>query len=296
MEMMKNYKSYHSWKVLCDKRLEVVRLLLEWFKIRRPCTGSIFQWQNDSWSIRNLTEGVDWEAKRLDVVSKRLSGRLCRRLRERLCNSFKGKLFRRVFRGNWYMFGNEGSVEASGSFGTSGSSVDKLSISLTDLLTGNSELEFSHEVAIYDLQIGVSVQWEQAMFGVTSLWGKSDVVFWSGYQREIKGYEVDVQVVGGKIRHDKDQQVKEMDFLLERILNSKPWEAFKVEALRLRHRSRVWFRTKLCTLFFCRISYVLVVTDMDLKPVTENLDAEINGDWEAAVDKRNNYPSYSVKC
>ncbi|GJU36623.1 hypothetical protein Tco_1184977 [Tanacetum coccineum] len=117
------------------------------------------------WSIRNLTEGVDWEAKRLDVVSKRLSGRLCRRIRERVCNSFKGKIFKR---GNWYMFGNEGSVEASGSFGTSGSSVDKLSISLTDL-------------------------WEQAMFEVTSLWEKSDVVFWSGYQREIKGYEVDVQ-------------------------------------------------------------------------------------------------------
>ncbi|GKC68530.1 hypothetical protein Tco_1101128 [Tanacetum coccineum] len=49
---------------------------------------------------------------------------------------------------------------------------------------------------------------------------------------------------------------------------------------------------RLCTLFFCRISYVIVVTDMDPKPIMENLDAEINGDWETVVNKRNNYPSY----
>ncbi|GKD36905.1 hypothetical protein Tco_1257112 [Tanacetum coccineum] len=49
---------------------------------------------------------------------------------------------------------------------------------------------------------------------------------------------------------------------------------------------------RLCTFFFCRISYVIVVTDMDPKPIMENLDAEINGDWETDVDKRNNYPSY----
>ncbi|GJS94528.1 hypothetical protein Tco_0801496 [Tanacetum coccineum] len=40
------------------------------------------------------------------------------------------------------------------------------------------------------------------------------------------------------------------------------------------------------------ISYVIVVTDMDPKPIMENLDAEINGDWETDVDKRNNYSSY----
>ncbi|GKE34259.1 hypothetical protein Tco_1453581 [Tanacetum coccineum] len=91
------------------------------------------------------------------------------------CNRYSRKLFRRVCEQmNWYMFGTEGRFEASGSFGTSGSFetsgsfVDKLSISVTDL-------------------------WEHAMFDMSSLWEKSDVIFWSGYQRESNGYEIDVQ-------------------------------------------------------------------------------------------------------
>ncbi|GKA14550.1 hypothetical protein Tco_0694196, partial [Tanacetum coccineum] len=36
---------------------------------------------------------------------------------------------------NWYKFGTEGRFEDSVSFGTSGSSVDRLSISVTDMVT-----------------------------------------------------------------------------------------------------------------------------------------------------------------
>ncbi|GJV98703.1 hypothetical protein Tco_1553955 [Tanacetum coccineum] len=85
------------------------------------------------WSVMNLTEGVDWEAERLNAIIKRLSGRLCKRLSERLCKRFSGKLFRRFE--NWYMFGTKGKFEASESFRTSGSSVDRLSIFVTDLVT-----------------------------------------------------------------------------------------------------------------------------------------------------------------
>nr|GFA02677.1 hypothetical protein [Tanacetum cinerariifolium] len=48
------------------------------------------------WSGMNLTEGVDWEAERLNAISKRLRGRLCKRLIGRLCNRFSRKLFRRT--------------------------------------------------------------------------------------------------------------------------------------------------------------------------------------------------------
>ncbi|GKD94502.1 hypothetical protein Tco_1374339 [Tanacetum coccineum] len=98
------------------------------------------------WLVRNLTEGVDWETERLNAISKRLSVRLYKRLGERLYKRFSGKLFRRC--GIWYMFGTEGRFEASESFGTSGSSVDRLSIFVTDLLTSDSELELSHGAAI----------------------------------------------------------------------------------------------------------------------------------------------------
>nr|GEY03286.1 hypothetical protein [Tanacetum cinerariifolium] len=36
------------------------------------------------WSGGNLTEGINWEAERLNAISKMLSGRLCERLDERL--------------------------------------------------------------------------------------------------------------------------------------------------------------------------------------------------------------------
>ncbi|GJV90160.1 hypothetical protein Tco_1537973 [Tanacetum coccineum] len=81
----------------------------------------------------NLTEGVDWEAERLNAIS----GRFCERLGERLCKRFSRKLFRRF--GNWYMFGTEGRFKASGSFGTSGSFVDRLSIFVTNLVTSRKE-------------------------------------------------------------------------------------------------------------------------------------------------------------
>ncbi|GJT29895.1 hypothetical protein Tco_0910170 [Tanacetum coccineum] len=61
---------------------------------------------------------------------------------------------------NWYMFRTEGRFKASGSFGTSGSSIDRLLIFVTDLLSSDSELEFSHGAVICDCQIRVSVQWE----------------------------------------------------------------------------------------------------------------------------------------
>nr|GFA26636.1 hypothetical protein [Tanacetum cinerariifolium] len=48
------------------------------------------------WSGMNLTEGVDWEAERLNAISKRLRGRLYKRLIGRLCNRFSRKLFRRT--------------------------------------------------------------------------------------------------------------------------------------------------------------------------------------------------------
>ncbi|GJT61931.1 zinc finger, RING/FYVE/PHD-type, transmembrane fragile-X-F-associated protein, partial [Tanacetum coccineum] len=45
-----------------------------------------------------------------------------------------------------------------------------------------------------------------------------------------------------------------------------------------------------------RISDAVVITDMDLKHLMDNLDDEIEENWEAVVDKRNNSLSYSVKC
>nr|GEY57602.1 hypothetical protein [Tanacetum cinerariifolium] len=81
-------------------------------------------------------ENVTSEAERLNAIRKRLNGRLCERLirgsiRDSVGSSFGGSESR--YFGNWYMFETEGRFEASGSFGTSGSSRDKLLISVTNL-------------------------------------------------------------------------------------------------------------------------------------------------------------------
>nr|GEV97848.1 hypothetical protein [Tanacetum cinerariifolium] len=124
--MMKNYKLSRSCKVL----EAVMKVLVAgvtggltwsdyyWHGLNRGTLYWVIIYSGSGmipileWSGMNLTEGVDWEAERLNAISKRLSGRLRKRL---------------------YMFRTKGRFEASGSFGTNGSSIDIFSISVTDL-------------------------------------------------------------------------------------------------------------------------------------------------------------------
>ncbi|GJT42629.1 retrotransposon protein, putative, ty1-copia subclass [Tanacetum coccineum] len=76
----------------------------------------------------NLMEGVDWEAEWLNAISERLGERLYERLGERLHEGLCQRFCEQ-------MFGTDGGVEAIGSIGTSGSSVDKFSVSVTHLVT-----------------------------------------------------------------------------------------------------------------------------------------------------------------
>ncbi|GJV59358.1 hypothetical protein Tco_1465458 [Tanacetum coccineum] len=115
MGMMKKYKSSRSWKML----EAVVKFLVTGIRDMVLETISVY-----------YLDPKDLEAL-LNAISKRLSGRLCKRLVGRLYKRFGRKLFRRF--GNWYMFKTEGRFKAIGSFGTSGSSVDRLLTSVTNM-------------------------------------------------------------------------------------------------------------------------------------------------------------------
>ncbi|GJU78737.1 hypothetical protein Tco_1275807 [Tanacetum coccineum] len=120
---------------------------------------------------RNLCEELDDEgyhvgpAKGLVGGSVKGSMRGSKEIQWELLWEVLDLVVRRAFHyveefGNWYRFGTEGSIEASGSFRTSGSSMDILSIFVRDLLTSDSELEFFMEprFAIDNLDHEVDVQ------------------------------------------------------------------------------------------------------------------------------------------
>ncbi|GJV52323.1 hypothetical protein Tco_1448064 [Tanacetum coccineum] len=130
--MMKNYKSSRSSKVL----EAVVKVLV--VGIRDMVLETIFVYCLDpedlkalmipvmEWSGRNLIDCVDWEAERLNVISKRLNrgsvrGSLEGSLRDSLGSYLGGFMSRYMLYESWYMFITKGRFKASRSFGTSGS-------------------------------------------------------------------------------------------------------------------------------------------------------------------------------
>ncbi|GJU44803.1 hypothetical protein Tco_1202069 [Tanacetum coccineum] len=108
-----DHEAFRKW-------LEVVRLLLTLFKSENLVSGQDFgsgMIPVMKWPRENQIEGVDWKPGRLNFINKRLSERLYERLGERLLRDSFGK---------WYRFITKVGVEASGNFGTSGSSVTSI--------------------------------------------------------------------------------------------------------------------------------------------------------------------------
>ncbi|GKE11111.1 hypothetical protein Tco_1414662 [Tanacetum coccineum] len=136
MGMMKNYNLFRSGKV----RKAVAKVIVASIRDVVLKTFFVTVWILKIWRLcydlkeecGNLMEGVDWEAEWLNAINERLGERLYKRLGERLhgglCQRFCERLCEQ-------MFGTDGGVEAIGSIGTSGSSVDKFSVSVTHLVT-----------------------------------------------------------------------------------------------------------------------------------------------------------------
>ncbi|GJW98742.1 hypothetical protein Tco_0180550 [Tanacetum coccineum] len=175
----------------CVGLTEALLVTLSWRQ-----TKDYFRLYHDLRGERNLCEELDDEgyhvgpAKGLVGGSVKGSMRGSKEIQWELLWEVLDLVVRRAFHyveefGNWYRFGTEGSIEASRSFRTSGSFVDRLSVSVTDLVSFGYTMVFGPSYTYSSMASYLAAD--------HSLWEKLDVVFWSGYQHERKSHEVDVQ-------------------------------------------------------------------------------------------------------
>ncbi|GJV29596.1 hypothetical protein Tco_1386044 [Tanacetum coccineum] len=121
---------------------------------------------------RNLTEGVDWAAERLNAISERLSKRLHEGLFQMFCKSLVVLSYIVENLGTCKGSRTKGTAKASGSLGASGSCVKRLSLSIcTDL----SAKAFSHvnfdEYIRVALSEGLLIAGKEYMVFIENLYG-----------------------------------------------------------------------------------------------------------------------------